>query len=133
MKGTVMKKHTSHSIQHNFLFLWKIRFSNLRKSYSESSKQKFSLRRRLSAFSLAFLMVFTSAPVYLFDDGFFNFGTTAAFAEETQTREGERGRERRNRGGRYRPAPADFYFCETSESEFADLELVEISYDSNLY
>jgi len=95
---------------------------------------KFTWQKQALAFTLSFLMFFTSVPTELFSGGFFNFDDDftgrIAHLEQAQARESRQ----RNRGSRqYQQVPADFSFTENSSSKFADLELIYISKDSNVY
>jgi len=103
-------------------------------------------------------MAFTSVPTHLFSGGFFNFWaaspTFTSLSELNQAQAAEQAPledcalcsdahrceehrfERSLRSetdDRYQIAPEDFYFSNESTSDFIDLELVEISEDSNIF
>jgi len=103
-------------------------------------------------------MSFTSVPTHLLGGGFFNFWpgsptfTSMADLSEAQATEQETLEDcvlcsdvyrcedhrferslRSETDDRYQIAPEDFYFSDDSTSDFTDLELVEVSEDSNIF
>ncbi|MCL2606217.1 MAG: DNRLRE domain-containing protein, partial [Coriobacteriia bacterium] len=110
---------------------------------------KFSWQKQALAFALSFLMFFTSVPTHLFSGGFFNDYNQVPISHASATEltpqhasdctfcaQGDCD-EHISRiysdDDSFQRAPEDFYFAKDSESEFADLELIYISKDSNVY
>ena len=91
---------------------------------------KFTWQKQILAFSLCFLMFFTSLPTELIGSGFFNDSRNFAGLEQAQARE----RTQRNRGGRQYAAISDeVASAQDTDSRFAGLNLAYLSADSNVY